>query len=87
MKFGIREMRFNGGLPSPISASKFLPDIITVRPNGKVRGRRRKITDSNIGLAKKLLASGASYKDVARNFGVSEDILYYWIPASSMHDM
>jgi hypothetical protein len=87
VKFEIRKMQFSKSLPPPISATKFLPDIIRVRPNGKVRGRKRKMTESEIESAKKLLASGTSYKVVARNLGVNQKLLYYRVPMSSSDDV
>ena len=41
------------------------------------------MTDSKIESARKLLASGVSPRDVAKNLGVSVPTLYRWIPASS----
>lgn len=50
---------------------------------GRTGGRRRRMTDSKIESAKKLLANGIPPKDVARNLGVSVPTLYRWIPASA----
>ena len=52
------------------------------RRQGRTGGRKRKMTDSKIESAKKLLASGIPPKDVAKNLGVSVPTLYRWIPAS-----
>ena len=52
------------------------------RQLGRKGGRRRKMTDSKIESAKKLLASGVPPKDVAKNLGVSIPTLYRHIPAS-----
>jgi DNA invertase Pin-like site-specific DNA recombinase len=52
------------------------------RQKGRIGGRRRRMTDSKIESAKKLLADGMSSKDVARNFGVSIPTLYRWVPAT-----
>ena len=46
-------------------------------------GRKRKMTDSKIESAKKLLANGVPPRDVAKNLGVSVPTLYRWIPASA----
>ena len=54
------------------------------RQLGRKGGRKRKMTDSKIESAKKLLASGVPPRDVAKNLGVSVPTLYRWIPAS-MH--
>ena len=53
------------------------------RQLGRKGGRKPKMTDSKVGSAKKLLASGVPPKDVAKNFGVSVPTLYRWVPASS----
>ena len=53
------------------------------RQLGRKGGRSRKMTDSKIESAKKLLASGAPPRDVAKNFGVSVPTLYRWIPAAA----
>jgi len=48
---------------------------------GTKSGRKRKMTDSKIATAKKLLAGGMPPKDVANSLGVSIPTLYRWIPA------
>jgi DNA invertase Pin-like site-specific DNA recombinase len=53
------------------------------RSLGRVGGRKRKMTDSKLESARKLLASGIPAKDVAKNLGVSVPTLYRWLPASS----
>lgn len=57
--------------------------LSAAKAQGKVGGRKRKMTQSKIESAKKLLASGILPKDVAHNLGVSIPTLYRWIPASS----
>lgn len=57
--------------------------LITARQHGKMGGRKRKMTDSKIESAKKLLANGIAPRDVAENLGVSVPTLYRWIPASA----
>lgn len=54
------------------------------RQLGRRGGRKRKMTDSKINSAKKLLASGIPPKDVAKNLGVSIPTLYRWLPASEI---
>ena len=49
---------------------------------GRVGGRKRVMSDSNLASAKKLLEAGALPRDVAKEFGVSLATLYRWIPAS-----
>lgn len=53
------------------------------RQLGRKGGRKRKMTDSKIESARKLLASGMPPRDVANNLSVSVPTLYRWIPASS----
>jgi len=57
--------------------------LAAAKAQGRIGGRKRKMTKSKIESAKKLLASGTLPKDVARNLGVSIPTLYRWIPASS----
>jgi DNA invertase Pin-like site-specific DNA recombinase len=52
------------------------------RQLGRKGGRKRKMTDSKIESAKKLLANGIPPRDVAKNLNVSVPTLYRWIPAS-----
>jgi len=52
------------------------------RKQGRTGGRKRQMTDSKIESAKKLLASGMSPKEVAKNLGVSVPTLYRWVPAT-----
>lgn len=53
------------------------------RQLGRKGGRKRKMTDSKIKAAKKLLASGVPPRDVASNLGISVPTLYRWLPAST----
>ena len=53
------------------------------RQLGRKGGRKRKMTDSKIESARKLLTSGVPPKDVARNLGVSVPTLYRWVPDSA----
>jgi len=50
---------------------------------GRIGGRKRRLNDSKIQSARKLLASGTPPKEVAKNLGVSVPTLYRWIPAPS----
>ena len=52
------------------------------RLQGRTGGRKRKMTDSKINAAKRLLKDGISPKEVAKNLGVSIPTLYRWLPAS-----
>ena len=56
--------------------------LAAAKVQGRIGGRKRKMTTSKIESAKKLLASGSLPKDVARNLGISIPTLYRWIPAS-----
>jgi DNA invertase Pin-like site-specific DNA recombinase len=48
---------------------------------GRVGGRKRQMTDSNVQAARKLLASGTAPQEVAHSLGVSVPTLYRWTPA------
>ena len=56
--------------------------LAAAKAQGRVGGRKRKMTKSKIESAKKLLSSGMLPKDVARNLSISIPTLYRWIPAS-----
>lgn len=49
---------------------------------GRRGGRKRKMTESKIESAKKLIANGISPREVADNLNISIPTLYRWIPAS-----
>lgn len=57
--------------------------LAVARQLGRTGGRKRRMTDSKIQSAKKLLASGVPPRDVAKNLGVSVPTLYRWIPAAA----
>jgi DNA invertase Pin-like site-specific DNA recombinase len=57
--------------------------LAVARQLGRKGGRKRRMTDSKIESAKKLLANGVPPRDVARNLGVSVPTLYRWVPASA----
>ena len=50
---------------------------------GRVGGRKRRMTESKVQAARKLLASGTPPQEVAHSLCVSVPTLYRWIPASS----
>ena len=56
--------------------------LAAAKQQGRTGGRKRLMTDSKIDAAKKLMASGATPKSVARDLGVSVPTLYRWLPAS-----
>ena len=53
------------------------------RKLGRKGGRKRRMTDSKIESAKRLLANGVPPRDVALNLDVSIPTLYRWVPASA----
>jgi DNA invertase Pin-like site-specific DNA recombinase len=55
----------------------------TARKLGRKGGRKRRMTDSKIESAKRLLANGMPPRDVALNLSVSIPTLYRWVPASA----
>jgi DNA invertase Pin-like site-specific DNA recombinase len=56
--------------------------LAAAKREGRTGGRKRKMTDSKLEAAKRLLASGRPPKEVAENLGVSIPTLYRWLPAS-----
>jgi DNA invertase Pin-like site-specific DNA recombinase len=58
--------------------------LAVARQLGRTGGRTRKMTESKIASAKKLLTDGVPPRDVAKNLGVSIPTLYRWLPASKM---
>jgi len=57
----------------------------TAKAQGRLGGRKLKMTPSKLSAAKKLLDSGAAPKDVAADLGISVPTLYRWIPAQHRH--
>ncbi len=57
--------------------------LAVARKLGRVGGRKRRMTDSKIKAARRLLAGGTPPRDVAENLGVSVPTLYRWLPASA----
>ncbi len=55
----------------------------TARKLGRKGGRKRRMTDSKIESARRLLANGVPPRDVALNLNVSVPTLYRWIPAAA----
>jgi DNA invertase Pin-like site-specific DNA recombinase len=53
------------------------------RLQGRVGGRKRRMTDSKVQAARKLLASGTPQREVAHSLGVSIPALYRLVRASS----
>jgi DNA invertase Pin-like site-specific DNA recombinase len=57
--------------------------LTAARKLGRIGGRKRRMTDSKVASARKLLESGVPPRDVALDLGVSVPTLYRWLPASS----
>ena len=66
-----------------LTAERTRAGLEVARQLGRKGGRKRKMTNSKIESARKLLASGMPPRDVAKNLGVSVPTLYRWIPACS----
>jgi len=54
----------------------------TARQQGRIGGRKRRMTVSKVESAKKLLANGKPPREVANDLGVSVPTLYRWVPAT-----
>lgn len=57
--------------------------LAAAKKYGRTGGRKRKMSDSKLDSAKRLLASGRPRKEVAVNLGISIPTLYRWLPASN----
>jgi DNA invertase Pin-like site-specific DNA recombinase len=57
--------------------------LAAARKLGRVGGRKRRMTDTKIKAARRLLTGGTPPRDVAENLGVSVPTLYRWLPASA----
>ncbi len=66
-----------------LTAERTQAGLAAARELGRVGGRKRRMTDSKVAAARKLLNAGAAPKDVARDLGVSVPTLYRWLPAST----
>ena len=53
------------------------------RRQGRVGGRKRRMTERKVSAAQKLLAAGTPPREVAQSLGVSVPTLYRWLPASA----
>ena len=53
------------------------------RAKGRVGGRKRRMTENKVEVARRLLSSGTPPREVAEGLGVSIPTLYRWVPASS----
>jgi DNA invertase Pin-like site-specific DNA recombinase len=50
---------------------------------GRVGGRKRRMTEGKVKAAKKLLSACTPPRNVAQSLGVSVPTLYRWVPASA----
>lgn len=66
-----------------LTVERICAGLEVARRLGRKGGRKRRMTDSKIESAKKLLANGMPPRDVAKDLGVSVPTLYRWIPAST----
>jgi DNA invertase Pin-like site-specific DNA recombinase len=57
--------------------------LAAARRQGRVGGRKRKMTEPKMKAAKNLLAAGTPPREVAQSLGVSVPTLYRWVPAGS----
>ena len=57
--------------------------LAAARRQGRVGGRKRKMTEPKMKAAKNLLAAGTPPREVAQSLGVSLPTLYRWVPAGS----
>lgn len=65
-----------------LTAERTRAGLEIARQLGRRGGRKRKMTESKIESARKLIANGVSPCDVAKNLCVSVPTLYRWLPAS-----
>ena len=57
--------------------------LVAAKRLGRVGGRKRKMTETKVKAARKLLAAGTPPREVAQTLGVSVPTLYRWVPAAS----
>ena len=56
--------------------------LLAARRQGRVGGRKRRMTEGKVQAARKLLAGGTPPREVATSLGVSVPTLYRWVPAA-----
>jgi len=71
------------GMERELTAEQTRAGLEVARQLGRKGGRKRQMTDIKIESAKKLLASGVTPRDVAKDLGVSVPTLYRWVPATA----
>ena len=67
-----------------LTAERTRAGLEAARRQGRTGGRKRKMDDSKIAAAKRLLQDGISPRQVAKSLEVSIPTLYRWLPASSL---
>ena len=65
-----------------LTVERTMAGLDAARRQGRTGGRKRKMDDSKIASARRLLHDGIPPREVARNLGVSIPTLYRWVPAS-----
>ena len=70
-----------------LTAERTRAELNAARRQGRIGGRKRKMTDSKIAAAKRLLQNGTPPRDVAKDLGVSIPTLYRWLPATSRPEL
>ena len=66
-----------------LTAERTRAGLEVARRQGRTGGRKRKMDDSKIAAAKRLLQDGTAPRKVAKDLGVSVPTLYRWLPASA----
>ena len=69
-----------------LTAERTRAGLEAARRQGRTGGRKRKMDDSKITIAKRLLQEGITPREVARNLEVSIPTLYRWLPASQRQE-
>lgn len=81
-KFFFHVMASLAQMERELIAERTHAGLAAARKLGRVGGRKRRMTESKVIAARKLLDAGATPKDVAHDLGVSIPTLYRWLPAS-----
>ena len=66
-----------------LTAERTRAGLDAARRQGRTGGRKRKMDESKIAAAKRLLQDGTAPREVAKNLGVSIPTLYRWMPATA----
>lgn len=82
-RFFLHVMASLAQMERELIAERTRAGLAAARKLGRVGGQKRRMTDSKIASARKLLQSGAAPRDVAHDLCVSILTLYRWLPASA----